>query len=161
MIEGVSEMSEKSIKILFDNEEVEYKIEDDTCLVLEIQNQSNQLSIKTKEKLNRLSNNFEKIQFKQPRDNMSDFDYQPKVHESSIYEVLKSKITHNTVSEKSETDLRDNQTTIHTEAEKSSQNKSSENKADSALESNDPNNYQRMVSELYKELTGNDSEDEN
>lgn len=154
-------MSEKLIKILFDNEEVEYKIEDETCLVLEIQNQSNQLSIKSKEKLNRLSNNFEKIQFKQPRANMSDFEYQPKAHESSIYEVLKSKITHNTVSEKRETDLRDNQTFYHNEAEKSSQNKSSENKADSALESNEPNNYQRMVSELYKELTGNDSEDEN
>lgn len=151
-------MSEKKVKIILDDEVIEYTLEENKSLLLEVQNVSNQLRVNKKEKLDRLSNNFEQIQFNQPSHDSENVTYKPKQRGSSIYEVLNNKNDiENAINDVSQND---NKKETHTGEENNTQEEHSQTLSESLKEiqenkSNDdePNEaYKDMVSELYKEL---------
>lgn len=74
-------MTGKIIKIQLDDEVIEYKIEENQTLFLEVQNNNNELMISKNEKVNQLH-------FNNSDDDLYEQDYIPSNHESSIYDVL-------------------------------------------------------------------------
>lgn len=74
-------MTGKTIKIQLDDEVIEYKIEENQTLFLEVQNNNNELVISKNEKVDQLP-------FNSSNDDLYEQDYIPSNHKSSIYDVL-------------------------------------------------------------------------
>lgn len=162
-------MSEKSIKITLDDEVVEYTLEENKSLIIEVQNIANQLKINKKEKLDRLSNNFEQIQFEKPETEINEFEYKPRNHKSSIHEVLSNKTNGNyekgtdNISVQAENSEDKEPTKNDNNIEKSENHttlseelKAAQSKIDD--EKQDVDSYKNLVSELYKELQNDEKE---
>lgn len=148
-------MSEKKVKIILDDEVIEYTLEENKSLLLEVQNVSNQLRVHKKEKLDRLSNNFEQIQFNQPNNDSENKTFKPKQRGSSIYEVLNSKNDN----ESSTIDVSQNKNSNTGEENKVAEeqpktlSQSLKEVQESKVTDNESNeSYKDMVSELYQEL---------
>lgn len=75
-------MSEKTVKLQIENETIEFKIEDNQELELNIQNVKNELRISKSDS----------TYLNQPKYDLYDQNYIENHHETSIYEVLKSNI---------------------------------------------------------------------
>lgn len=148
-------MSEKKVKIILDDEVIEYTLEENKSLLLEVQNVSNQLRVHKKEKLDRLSNNFEQIQFNQPNNDSDNIRFKPQQRGSSIYEVLNSKSDN----ESSTIDVSQNKNSNTGEENKVAEeqpktlSQSLKEVQESKVTDNESNeSYKDMVSELYQEL---------
>lgn len=74
-------MTGKTIKIQLDDKVIEYKIEENQTLFLEVQNNNNELVISKNEKVDQLP-------FNSSNDDLYEQDYIPSNHKSSIYDVL-------------------------------------------------------------------------
>lgn len=152
-------MAEKTIKIVLEDEVVEYTLEENKSLVIEIQNIADQLKINKKEKLDRLSNNFEKIQFKKPSNVLGDSSYSPKPHESSIYEILNKKSK-----EELEQSNSDEESKVVVDNEENTNKTKTLSQSLKDVQSGDVNElkdnklFESTVSELYKELNNNGNE---
>ncbi|OEK60574.1 hypothetical protein [Staphylococcus equorum] len=85
-------MNEKTLKIQLEDELIEYKIEDDQSLIIEIKNENNELKITSSENVKRLSNNFGQSYLNSSNYGLYEEDYVPDYHKTSIYDVLNKNV---------------------------------------------------------------------
>lgn len=85
-------MNEKTLKIQLEDELIEYKIEDDQSLIIEIKNENNELNITSSENVKRLSNNFGQSYLNSSNYGLYEEDYVPDYHKTSIYDVLNKNV---------------------------------------------------------------------
>ncbi len=85
-------MNEKTLKIQLEDELIEYKIEENQSLVIEIKNENNELQITSSENLKRLSNNFGQSYLNSTNYGLYEEDYIPDYHKTSIYDVLNENV---------------------------------------------------------------------
>lgn len=85
-------MNEKTLKIQLEDELIEYKIEDDQSLIIEIKNENNELKITSSENVKRLSNNFGQSYLNSTNYGLYEEDYIPDYHKTSIYDVLNKNV---------------------------------------------------------------------
>ncbi|MDW3953424.1 hypothetical protein QI339_12435 [Staphylococcus saprophyticus] len=85
-------MNEKTLKIQLEDELIEYKIEENQSLVIEIKNENNELQINSSENVKRLSNNFGQSYLNSTNYGLYEEDYIPDYHKTSIYDVLNKNV---------------------------------------------------------------------
>lgn len=85
-------MNEKTLKIQLEDELIEYKIEENQSLVIEIKNENNELKITSSENVKRLSNNFGQSYLNSTNYGLYEEDYIPDYHKTSIYDVLNKNV---------------------------------------------------------------------
>lgn len=86
-------MKEKTIKIVLEDEAIEYKLEENTSLILEVQNSQGVLNVNKKEKVDKILNKFNQVKFDNPKGHVVEHSYEPKQYTSSIFDVLNNNVS--------------------------------------------------------------------
>lgn len=167
-------MHEKVIKIQMDNETIEYKVKENQTLILEVKNENNDLKVTKNEYIDSTSNHYDNNHFKDTNTDIYKRDYDFKEHKSSIFDVLNNSLDKesNGVSNddnfEKEEQIKsiddkyintDNEETVEV-FEQEEQDALSEN-VDETQEDDELSDYNKLLSEVIKNLNGKDKQESN
>lgn len=157
-------MNEKTLKIQLEDELVEYKIEENQTLMIEIKNENNELKITNSENVKRLSNNFGQSYLNNSNYDLYEQDYIPDYHKTSIYDVLNKNVEEEEEKEDLELEnvVEDNNSdsTEVKEDEEIALNNSDESQIENK-ENDEAPSYDNMISNILERFKNEDAKQTN
>lgn len=138
-------MTAKTIKIQLEDEIIEYNIEENQSIVLDVQNINDELKISKR-------NNSEITKEKQTEEGLFDSDYVVKHHETSIYDVLNNNLKDDSVASEEKEDDSEISVKEHNNFDDYTEGSQQESLVDSVkaqqkkIEESNPSSYENMIS---------------
>lgn len=158
-------MNEKTLKIQLEDELIEYKIEENQSLVIEIKNENNELQITSSENVKRLSNNFGQSYLNSTNYGLYEEDYIPDYHKTSIYDVLNKNVEEeqndleleNVVEENNadSTEIKDDEKSKEIELKETDESHIDE------IENDEAPSYDNMISNILERFKNEDAKQTN